>query len=355
MQPVRPTTIYGVNGLGERVAKDGPPSSGKVEFVFDLSGGLLGQYSASGAPAEEIVWLGALPVGTIQGGAAYTIAPDHLGAPHQIVNSANVSVWFWDHEPFGDGWPASALGFTHRLRFPGQIYDAESNLHSNGHRDYDPRLGRYVESDPIGLAGGINTYAYAGNDPVNAIDPFGTSTNRVANSANATLPAISIMARPAAGAIVEGLGIGGAVTTGALLLPLGLSGDTRMDEGSRQFIYVTYTRTNLGSGQVYSGRTSGYANPSNPVELQAIATARGYSQPLLNAEGFLPPMLDQATDSYSAIRGREQQLIDFYGGAQSAGGTARNMINGISDLNPLRPIYMNSATSLFGPLPSNRP
>jgi RHS repeat-associated protein len=167
------TTTYGVNGLGERVAKDGPPSSGKVEFVFDLSGGLLGQYNASGAAAEEIVWLGGLPVGTIQGGAAYHIAADHLGAPHQIVNSANVSVWFWDHEPFGDGWPVSAPGFTHRLRFPGQIYDIESNLHSNGHRDYDPRLGRYVESDPIGLEGGINTYAYAGNDPVNAIDPSG--------------------------------------------------------------------------------------------------------------------------------------------------------------------------------------
>jgi RHS repeat-associated protein len=167
------TTTYGVNGLGERVAKDGQQAFGKVEFVYGLSGGLLGQYNASGAAAEEIVWLGDLPVGTIQGGAAYHIAPDHLGAPHQIVNSANGQVWFWNHDPFGNGAPTAVAGFAHRLRFPGQVHDAESGLHSNGHRDYDPRLGRYVESDPIGLAGGINTYAYGGNNPVNAIDPRG--------------------------------------------------------------------------------------------------------------------------------------------------------------------------------------
>jgi RHS repeat-associated protein len=185
------TTTYGVKGLGERVAKDGQQAFGKVEFVYGLSGGLLGQYNASGAAAEEIVWLGDLPVGTIQGGAAYHIAPDHLGAPHQIVNSANGQVWFWNHDPFGNGAPTAAAGFAHRLRFPGQVYDAESGLHSNGHRDYDPRLGRYVESDPIGLAGGNNTYAYAGNDPVNAIDPLGLDPKSNDDDAEA-LPEIDI-------------------------------------------------------------------------------------------------------------------------------------------------------------------
>ncbi|WP_255608281.1 RHS repeat-associated core domain-containing protein [Methylosinus sp. Sm6] len=72
------------------------------------------------------------------------------------------------------GAPTAAAGFSHRLRFPGQVYDAESGLFSNGQRDYDPRLGRYVESDPIGLEGGINTYAYANNNPVNSVDPSGT-------------------------------------------------------------------------------------------------------------------------------------------------------------------------------------
>lgn len=61
------------------------------------------------------------------------------------------------------------------LRFPGQYYDAESNLHYNTFRDYDPQTGRYVESDPIGLEGGINTYIYANASPLVWIDLLGLS------------------------------------------------------------------------------------------------------------------------------------------------------------------------------------
>lgn len=61
-----------------------------------------------------------------------------------------------------------------RIRvYPGQSFDQETGFHYNYHRYYDPRTGRYLTPDPIGLAGGINLFAYAWNNPVNSIDPIG--------------------------------------------------------------------------------------------------------------------------------------------------------------------------------------
>jgi RHS repeat-associated protein len=86
-------------------------------------------------------------------------------------------VWRNDNtEPFGDSPPdenPSGLGvFEFPLRFPGQYTDRETGLHYNYFRDYDPQVGRYIQSDPIGLIAGINTYAYA-DSPIAQIDPLG--------------------------------------------------------------------------------------------------------------------------------------------------------------------------------------
>jgi RHS repeat-associated protein len=89
---------------------------------------------------------------------------DHLGTPRVATNEANVVVWrnlpisepfgmaLPEEDPDGDGQPTII-----NLRFPGQYFDRETQLHYNYYRDYDPGVGRYVQPDPIGLAGGINT------------------------------------------------------------------------------------------------------------------------------------------------------------------------------------------------------
>ncbi|WP_414609413.1 RHS repeat-associated core domain-containing protein, partial [Stenotrophomonas sp. BR163] len=63
--------------------------------------------------------------------------------------------------------------FEFAMRFPGQRYDAESGLHYNVQRDYDPASGRFVTSDPLGLHGGISTYGYVKGNPLTSIDPDG--------------------------------------------------------------------------------------------------------------------------------------------------------------------------------------
>jgi RHS repeat-associated protein len=89
-------------------------------------------------------------------------------------------VWRWDTaEAFGTTAPdqnPSSLGvFSFNQRLPGQVFDAESGLFQNWNREYSPRIGRYMQSDPIGLAGGINTFSYVEGNPLSYSDPQGKS------------------------------------------------------------------------------------------------------------------------------------------------------------------------------------
>ncbi len=103
---------------------------------------------------------------------------DHLNTPRLVANAAGATVWRWDQqEPFGvnvaDENPSGLGAFDLPLRLPGQMYDRETGLHYNYYRDYDPSIGGYKESDPAGLRGGLNTYAYVEARPLRYTDPFG--------------------------------------------------------------------------------------------------------------------------------------------------------------------------------------
>lgn len=127
---------------------------------------------------QETVWLGNLPVATVQNGNTYAIHTDHLGTPRVITDNSNIEVWTWESDPFGvaaanDDPDGDGIRFNYNLRFPGQYYDEETGKHYNYFRDYDPSAGRYIQSDPTGLDGGFNTYLYASANPLMYIDPYG--------------------------------------------------------------------------------------------------------------------------------------------------------------------------------------
>ena len=115
---------------------------------------------------------------TASAASLYFIHPDHLDTPRVITNPSQQIVWRWDNsDAFGGNManenPGGLGVFTCNLRFPGQYFDRETNNHYNYYRDYSPEIGRYVQSDPIGLRGGTNTYAYVESDPISNTDPVG--------------------------------------------------------------------------------------------------------------------------------------------------------------------------------------
>ena len=102
----------------------------------------------------------------------YAIHTDHLGTPQIVTDDHRQPVWQASYTAFGKA-NVSLEKIKLNLRFPGQYFDAEMRNHYNLHRDYDPRTGRYLTSDPIGLQGGINTFSYATANPISFTDPLG--------------------------------------------------------------------------------------------------------------------------------------------------------------------------------------
>lgn len=176
---------YGYNHRGERVLRT--PAGGAAQIaLYNEAGQWLGNYSATGQAQQQAIWLDNYPVALINVPStgvpelAY-VQSDHLGTPRVVIDPVrDVAIWEWSNksEVFGNQIPSAdpdgdGVVFELALRFPGRQATDASGLFYNYQREYDPAVGRYSQSDPIGLAAGPNTFGYVMGNPMSWIDPEG--------------------------------------------------------------------------------------------------------------------------------------------------------------------------------------
>jgi RHS repeat-associated protein len=163
---------------GHRVARTLPATSQVIHYIYDQAGQLIAeQDGTTGALLREYVWLDGMPLALVTGTVATPqfayVHTGQIGEPLMATDASQAKLWDVALDPWGNVQTLATASITQDLRFPGQWMQGESGLAQNGMRDYDPTLGRYIEADPIGLAGGSNLFAYANSNPLKYTDPTG--------------------------------------------------------------------------------------------------------------------------------------------------------------------------------------
>ncbi|MER3352698.1 MAG: RHS repeat-associated core domain-containing protein [Hoeflea sp. D1-CHI-28] len=265
---------YRYNGLGQRgvrIANTGPHSD-RV-YLYDEAGRLLAVREENGW-AYEYVYMGAVPIAFIKysgssgGGspALYYLHADQLNVPDLTTDDMGNAVgWRYPSDPFSYK-PAGTI--DHHLAFPGQFREADG-IYYNYYRDYDPDTGRYLQSDPIGLAGGLNTYAYALNNPLSYVDREG------ATPVHATAAAIGAVIGGVTAGVSTALKGGSAgdiaVAAGAGALSGAFAGVTLGAAGS----VVAANAAAGAAGSLASGLISGSDSLGRDTAISAITGASG--------------------------------------------------------------------------------
>ncbi|VAW35022.1 hypothetical protein MNBD_GAMMA01-2006 [hydrothermal vent metagenome] len=182
------TAQYFYNGIGQRILKTTLNNVTPTYhlYLYNANGQLLIEsiYDNNGVQTQskDTIWLNNKPIAQIRttGGTSsiYYILTDHLNTPRKVTNNSGTVLWSWNSDAFGttlanQDVDNNGTDLEFNLRFPGQYFDKESGQHYNYFRDYEPGTGRYLESDPIGLRGGVNTFGYVFGNSINSFDPFG--------------------------------------------------------------------------------------------------------------------------------------------------------------------------------------
>ena len=259
--------LYDHRGLRGRKTLSNPPAGvpAITLYTYDPNGHLFQEIAGSGNNIGQALvtylWQDDVPAAIVLGpntpgnpsgqDKLLYLEVDHLNTPRIARDEQKRVVWRWDSDAFGNTAPnedpdGDGIKTTINLRFPGQYFDAESGLHYNWHRYYDPQVGRYTQPDPIGVEGGLNPYAYVEGNPLSYYDPYG----------------LWAWGEPIDPRIVDAVtGFGDSASLGLTgLIRDGAGIDGGVDQCSDAYRYGSWATVALGGGRlVYAGLAKGYS------------------------------------------------------------------------------------------------
>ena len=313
---------------------------------------------------------------------------DHLGNIRAIVRNGSV-IEQNDYYPFGsrqdNGLPVQATPVANRFRFNGKELQTTGSLGylNYGARFYDPDIARWNACDVLAdVQNGLSPYSFCGGNPILNVDGDGNIFETAWDAASLVMGVKSFVGNVRQGnvgaAILDGVGIvGDALSVATPFVPGGISAeiaavriaknadnvvdaakgldktadaiklvDKSVDAAKGEKTYQIYIKVNKETGEVYVGRTGGTGTPQQNV----FARDKNHH---MNEKGFGNAIPIFSSKNPDAVRGQEQYMIDFFGGAKSKGGKSGNTINGVSPNNPKKSLYEEERIKEFGDIDLN--